>query len=166
MDYIKALKAVLFTRILLPWAGGGGTLGLSFRNDHLRWYGDLFWSGSGGGRTLRCFVNDGIFRRWSTLTWNGWEVDKVEVLDAENAARIFRRTMEPCAILTLRRNGMQCEALNYPCPNPDNTVSITVKNIGDDSGMLDERDCDEFEFSRWYGRTGIPACDPIKRGGS
>lgn len=78
---LKLLKAILLARIYFPWSSGGGTLGLSIRCDHMRWYGDLFLGGKfGGGTTLRRFVNNGTTRHWSTLTWNGWEIDKEEVL--------------------------------------------------------------------------------------
>lgn len=133
-----------------------------------RWYADVFFRWGGQRITdrvrLGVFVHDGIFRRWYALSLaEGCVLTKVEVLDAPNAARIFRREMRPYALLQHRSSGHQYEAMSYPCPEPDNTVTIMARTTPEDPSTLTEFLCSEFEFTSWSGLTGIPACDPLPR---
>lgn len=179
---LQRLWRILKARILMPWNNLGC---LGFKIDE-QFYVDLFmsppwiegygylWSEEAPGglrRALRAFIHDGIFRRWYTLTWQGWRLDKVEVLDLENAARIFRRTMKPYAIVQTKR-GKKVECMSYPFLTHQHAEgnewydlpSIMVRTMPGDSSTLVEMDCDDLrpiQFSLRY--TGIPANDPIVR---
>lgn len=133
-----------------------GTCGIRL-SEH--WYADVFLRPC---RRLGLFINDGIFRRWYTLTWRGWVIDKLEVLDANNAARVFRRTIKPYTLIRHNR-GHVMEAMSYPIPNSDNTVSIMARCIPEDSTSLDEFDVTEFMDELSLQPTDIPAENPVPR---
>lgn len=137
-----------------------GTLGLRSGN----WYGDLFLGGTFSGKlSLRRFINDGVaMRRWETLTRRGWRTDRIEILDAINAARIFRRTMKPYVLLHDIRTGHVVEAMSYPCPNPGSLhpVTIMVRTTPEDPTTLAEFDCRELGPVS-FEPTNVPAENPV-----
>jgi hypothetical protein len=109
---------------------------------------------------LRRFTNDGIMKRWETLTLSGWQIDKIQVIDPDNAARIFRRTMKPYTLLQHRFSGQHYWAMSYPCPNEDGRVTIMVRSDPDDPCTLIEARCELFDPVSFQA-TNVPAENPI-----
>lgn len=111
---------------------------------------------------MRFTVNDGTFLRRYRITWRGLVLEALQVIRAENAARIFRRTMKPWALLTHRDDGRTYEAVSYPFGH-EGDVAIVVRAKVGEPGELLTLSCAELrpiQFSPK--RTGIPANDPIE----
>jgi hypothetical protein len=111
---------------------------------------------------LRRFVNDRVIRRWETLRLEGWVLDKIQVLDPENAARVFRRTMKPYVLAYYGREEIEVELMSYPCPNDDGRVTIMARLVPDDPSTLRELNCEKLRPVS-FRPTQVPAENPVAR---
>jgi hypothetical protein len=105
---------------------------------------------------FQLFVNDGIVKRWYSLP--RMRLLKVEIIDAENARRIARRTMKPWTWLR-DRTGHKWEAICYPFICEDGGVKIKVRHT---SGVVMDKRCEWLRPWNFARRTGINANDPIR----
>lgn len=106
-------------------------------------------------------VTDRVFRRLYQRTWwGGRKLIGVEILDAENAARIFRRTMKPYAMVENAASALRCECISYPFIE-DGVPRIMVRMRGN-AGTMRAVDCAKLrpiQFTPLI--TGVPANDPL-----
>jgi hypothetical protein len=155
-------------RVLLPW-NNLGCLGFASADGKL--YGDLFLGGTFGlRRTLRAFLHDEVVgaRRWYTLTWNGWELDKVEPTNPFAFTRVCRRTMQPYKEVTVTFSelpdgftpGCRLECISYPFLE-DGRAQVMLRELDGVGVDLMQVDCDEVRPIDWARCTGIPANDPL-----
>lgn len=108
-------------------------------------------------------LTDDIFARTYRLTWRGLVLDQVEVMHAENAARIFRRTMKPWALLPHVAGDGPFEAVSYPFVDVDGDVRIIVRAKVGEPGLLFDLLCAELRPIKFNPRrTGVPCNDPIE----
>src|SRR4051812_3803987 len=163
-------RDVFQLRVLMPWRNLNC---LGVKSADGRFYADLFLGGTFGlKRTLRLFVHDAALgcRRWYTLTWNGWELDKVEVTDPEQFARVARRTQRPYALVKHARSGVTWECISYPFVEAfrdehgrmdtalyGGTAQVMARAPYDEGGELVALDCDDLRPLNFVARTGIPA---------
>jgi hypothetical protein len=134
----------------MPWSNAG-CLGLKVGEDYK---GDIFWSPYFG-----LYINDGIFRRWYSLP--RFKLLKIQVIDPENARRIFSRTMKPWVRLKTWNRNYEVEAVSYPFLDEHGAVRIKVRMVPGDPTTLSEIGCSELNPIDFRKKTGIPACDPI-----
>lgn len=102
-------------------------------------------------------VDDGIFRRW----YRGEQLVQVEALNAENAARVCRRTMKPWQILTHASSGEQYEAVCYPFVEGEQPMIKVRTKIGEPGDLADMLCTDLRPIMFEPLRTGVPANDPL-----
>jgi hypothetical protein len=111
--------------------------------------------------SLQMFVNDGVVRRWYRLLPWPFELLKVEVLNADNAARIARRTMRPYAVVR-RADGEPVECMSFPWAE-NGRVEVMVRKP-DQPDTLVQMGADRLRPWHFYPRkTGVPACDPVQQ---
>jgi hypothetical protein len=88
------------------------------------------------------------------------------VKNADNAVRIFRRTMKPFAIVTHHRTWLPVELVCYPYVGQGGVPVIMARAKVGDPGTLMELCCDELrpiQFAPLI--TGVPANDPLPYAG-
>ena len=108
-------------------------------------------------------LTDDIFARTYRLTWRGLMLDHVEVLHAENAARIFRRTMKPWELLSAVNRDGQFEAICFPFVDVDGCVKVIVRSQVGVPGLLLDLPCAQLRPIKFSPRrTGMPCNDPIE----